>query len=174
MGSVLTEIDLLAGKDPMMEEPRAVGGGAKSSHQIIKEKGRIMEYKTIRSRKKKVVDRLLPSGYPGSPMAGEAAVPYDPDSPPPRSGSPGGYAKSQKIDRSDKGPAAILPWRDEKEKKEIDVEHMVAPTGVYFVNPTDAPKPVRPRPPPKVSVRHNPAGQVENEHLDAPKHPLFT
>merc|ERR1711871_431300 len=168
MGSVLTEIDLLAGKDPMMEEPRAVGGGAKSSHQIIKEKGRIMEYKTIRSRKKKVVDRLLPSGYPGSPLAaeGEAAVSYDPSAPPPLSSSPSGYAKSQSIDRSDPGPAAILPWRDTPQNKEIDVEHMVAPTGVYFVNPTDVPKPKRPRPPPTVKAKFDPAGQVENEHLD--------
>merc|ERR1711871_1798956 len=54
--SEMTEIDMPQ-KDPMMGEIKAIGGGAKSSHQVIKEKGRIMEYKTIRSRKKKVVDR---------------------------------------------------------------------------------------------------------------------
>ena len=117
--SVLTEIDLLAGKDPMMEEPRAVGGGAKSSHQIIKEKGRIMEYKTIRSRKKKVVDRLLPSGYPGSPMAGEAAVPYDPSSPPPRSGSPGGYAKSRRSTEVTRARRRFYPGETRRRRRRL-------------------------------------------------------
>merc|ERR1712146_686860 len=66
-------------------------------------------------------DRLLPSGYPGSPLAagGEAAVSYDPAAPPPLSSSPSGYAKSQSIDRSDPGPAAILPWRDTPKTKRL-------------------------------------------------------
>ena len=171
--------------DPMLEPldgPRAKqpgGTGAPaSSHAFIKERGRVFEFKSIKDRKKKVVTRLLPPEFPGSPLAAGGGRESPPVGSPtmPISSSPAGFAPSQRIDRSDKGPDPILPWRDEVEKKAIDVEHMVAPTGVYFVTPKSdsVPAPRRPRNyVKKVVSRYAPAGHVEQEQNDMPKHPLF-
>jgi hypothetical protein len=164
--------------NPMEEKPSTKAANPGQVHAFIKERGRVFEYKSIKDRKKKVLDRLLPPEYPGSPLAAGAGEPSLPMGSPsrPKAGSPNGFAPSQTIDRSDRGPDAILPWRDTVEKKELDVEHMVAPTGVYFVTPKSdtVPAPRRPRNyVEKVTARHAPAGQVESEQTEMPKHPLF-
>ena len=164
--------------NPIEEKPGTKSANAGQVHAYIKEKGRLFQYSSIKEQKKKVLGRLLPPDYPNSPLAAGSGTHGPPVGSPtvPKAGSPNGFAPSQRIDRSDPGPSAILPWRDTVEKKEIDVEHMVAPTGVYFVtpNPDTVPAPRRPHYVEKVVARQAPAAQVELEHAEMPKHPLFS
>merc|ERR1712100_954388 len=64
--------------NPMEGKPGTKSAMTGQVHAFIKERGRVFEYKSIKDRKKKVVGRLLPPEYPGSPLAAGGGAPSPP------------------------------------------------------------------------------------------------
>jgi len=118
---------------------------------IITEKGRSVEYSTLRVHKQRVIRSItgLQQASPGEPI----------------------------MPRSDQDTESVLALEEKMRARDAriraqDARHIVSQKGAAYIPPLNPPSPIRPTPPPRV-VSQPPAKDAEQVLEEPPKFPLY-